>query len=130
MGAADNASRVRKGYAAFNAGDVATLVDLFAEDVVWHFPGENKLSGDHIGRHATLTTLAGYGAASGGTLKANLLDLMPSDNGVAGVANDTATSGGKTLDVRSSVIFAMRDGKVTETWHYIDDLASFDDFLA
>ena len=67
---------------------------------------------------------------SGLPLKANLLDLMASDNGVAGVANDTATSGGKTLDVRSSVIFAMRDGKVTEAWHYIDDLASFDDFLA
>src|SRR6202008_3465410 len=63
MGAADNASRVRKGYAAFNAGDVATLVDLFAEDIVWHFPGQNKLSGDHIGRDAALTALGGYGEA-------------------------------------------------------------------
>ena len=130
MGAADNASRIRKGYAAFNAGDVPTLVDLFAEDVVWHFPGQSKLAGDHIGRDATLSVLGGYGEASGGTLKANLLDLMASDDGVTGVANDTATSGGKTLDVRSSVIFAMRDGKVTEAWHYIDDLAALDAFLA
>src|SRR5439155_17789938 len=119
MGAADNASRVRKGYAAFNAGDVPTLVDLFAEDVVWHFPGQSKLAGDHIGRDATLSVLGGYGEASGGTLKANLLDLMASDDGVTGVANDTATSGGKALDVRSSLIFAMRDGKVSEAWHYI-----------
>ncbi len=65
MGAADNASRIRKGYAAFNAGDVATLVDLFAEDVVWHFPGQSKLAGDHIGRDATLAALGGYNVSFG-----------------------------------------------------------------
>lgn len=129
MGATENADRIRKGYAAFNQADVPTLVDLFAEDVVWHFPGQSKLGGDHVGRDATLTVLGAYGQASGGTLRANLLDLMASDNHVAGVANDTASSGDRQLDVRSTVIFAMSDGKVTEAWHYIDDLISFDAFL-
>ena len=36
-----NATLLRKGYAAFGQGDMATLTDLFSEDVVWHFPGNN-----------------------------------------------------------------------------------------
>jgi len=55
---------------------------------------------------------------------------MASDDHVAGIGNDTASADGRTLDVRSTVIFAMRDGKVTEAWHYIDDLAALDAFLA
>ena len=78
----------------------------------------------------TLAVLGAYGAASGGTLKANLTDLMASDEHVAGMANDTASSAGKTLDVRSTVIFALSEGKVTEAWQYIDNLPAFDAFLA
>ena len=130
MGATENADRIREGYDAFNRADVAALTDLFADDIVWHFPGSSKLAGEHTGRDAALTALGGYGAASGGTLRANLIDLMASNDHVAGVANDTATSAGRTLDVRSTVVFAMQDGKVTEAWQYIDDIDALDAFLA
>jgi hypothetical protein len=130
MGATENANRIRAGYDAFNQGDIPALVDLFAENIVWHFPGSNRLSGDHVGRDATLAALGAMSAVGGGTLKANLLDLMASDHHVTGVANDTASYEGKTLDVRSTVVFAMSQGKVTEAWHYTDDLAAFDTFLA
>jgi ketosteroid isomerase-like protein len=89
-----------------------------------------QLAGDHVGRDATLAVLGRYGEAGGGTLKAEVVDIMASDDHVAGVARDTASVGGKALDVRSTVVFAMRDGKITEAWHYIDDLASFNAFLA
>jgi ketosteroid isomerase-like protein len=129
MGANENSSRIRAGYDAFNRADVPALIDLFAEDVVWHFPGSSKLGGDHVGRDATLAALGAYGEAAGGTLKANVIDIMASDDHVAGVANDTGSTAGKTLNVRSTVIFAMNGGKVTEAWHYIDDLAALDAFL-
>ena len=130
MGATDNADRIRAGYKAFNAGDIPALVDLFAEDIVWHFPGTSKLSGDHVGRDATLAALGGYGAASNGTLQANMVDVMASDDHVTGWANDTATAGGRTLDINSVVVFTMRDGKVTEALHIVDDVAALDAFLA
>ena len=130
MGAAENADRIRAGYKAFNAGDVPALIDLFADDIVWHFPGTSKLSGEHVGRDAALTALGGYGAASDGTLVANLVDIMASDTPVTGWANDTATAGGKTLDINSVVIFTLRDGKVTEARQFVDDVAAFDAFLA
>ena len=130
MGAAENEGRIRKGYEAFNTGDVDTLIDLFAEDIVWHFPGHSKLAGEHVGRDATLAFFGGYGAAAEGTLQARLIDVMAGADHVAGWANDTARARGRTLDVRAAVIFAMRDGKVTEAWHHFDDPGAVDAFLA
>ena len=129
MGAKENANRIRAGYDAFNQADIPALTDLFAEEVIWHFPGTNRLAGDHVGRDATLAVLGAYGEAAQGTLTASAIDVMASDSHVAGIANDTAKAGGRTLDVRSTVIFSMSDGKVTEAWHYIDDVAAFDSFL-
>ena len=130
MDAAHNLDRVRAGYDAFNAGNVPVLVDLFADDVVWHFPGSSKLGGDHVGRDATLAALGAYGEAAKGTLNARLIDIMASADHVTGIANDTATAAGRGLDVRSTVVFAMANGKVTEAWHYIDDVPALDSFLA
>ena len=130
MNATENAARIRNGYDAFNKADIATLVDLFADDVVWHFPGTSKLAGEHVGRDATLTVLGAYGEASGGTLQANLIDLMASDDHVTGIAHDTASNDSKTLDLRSTVVFTMRDGKVTEAWQHVDDVEALDSFLA
>ena len=130
MGATENADRIRDGYRAFNSGDVAALTDLFADDIVWHFPGTSKLSGEHVGRDAALGALGAYGAAGEGTLQAKLVDVMAGADRVTGWANDTATAGGRTLDVNSVVVFTMRDGKVTEGRQFVDDQAALDSFLA
>jgi ketosteroid isomerase-like protein len=66
--------------------------------------------------------LGGYGQATGCTLRATPLDVIANADHVAGWANDTATIDRRTLDVRAIVIFAMRDGKVTEAGHHLDDL--------
>ena len=130
MGASENAARIRAGYASFNSGDVEGLVDLFDEDIVWHFPGTNKLAGEHTGRDAVLTALGAYGAASGGTLQANVVDVMASDDHVTGWARDTAAADGRTLDIDSYVVFTMRDGKVTAAEHLVADTEALDAFLA
>ena len=130
MGATENAARIRDGYAAFNRGDVEALTELFDEDIVWHFPGTSKLAGTHIGRDATLAVLGAYGEASGGTLQATPIDVMASDDHVTGWARDTASVDGRTLDIDSFVVFTMRDGRITECHHLVQDSAALDAFLA
>ena len=130
MSAATNAQRIRDGYAAFNAGDVPALIDLFADDIVWHFPGNSKLGGEHVGRDAVLQVLGEYGAACGGTLVANVVDVMASDDRVTGLGRDTPTANGRTLDVDSVVVFTMRDGHVTNALHLFGDQAAVDAFLS
>jgi ketosteroid isomerase-like protein len=129
MAATDNEARIRGGYEAFNTGDVAALVDLFAEDIVWHFPGANKLAGEHIGRDATLAMLGTYGQAGGGTLHATILQVLAGEDYVAGWARDSASFDGRSLDTKAVVIFAMRDGQVIEAWHHFEDLHGVDAFL-
>ena len=130
MGAKENAELIRRGYAAFNSGDVDTLVEIFAEDIVWHVPGSSKLAGDHIGRDATLAMFGAYGAAAEGSLKANLIDVMASETNVTGWATDTAATATRSLETSAVVIFSIRDGKVVEASHYFGDQDAFDAFLA
>jgi len=54
MTADDNAAIMRRGYAAFNSGDMDTLVELFDEGTVWHLPGRSRSAGDYRSRDATL----------------------------------------------------------------------------
>ena len=45
-----NLELLRRGYAAYGSGDMDTINELFADDVVWHVAGRNPLSGDYNGK--------------------------------------------------------------------------------
>jgi ketosteroid isomerase-like protein len=45
-----NAAIVRRGYEAFNRGDLTTLAELFGDNVSWHTPGWSPLAGYVVGR--------------------------------------------------------------------------------
>ena len=56
--ATDNLSVLRDGYQAFADGDMARLGELFADEAVWHAPGQNPLSGDYRGKDAIFALFA------------------------------------------------------------------------
>ena len=72
MGVDENAAIIRRGYEAFNSGDMNTLTELFDESAVWHTPGRSSLAGDHEGREATFAYFGRLGQETGGTLRAGL----------------------------------------------------------
>ncbi|MDQ0850421.1 ketosteroid isomerase-like protein [Arthrobacter sp. B3I9] len=74
MGAGENVELVRRGYEAFNAGDMDTLRELFAEDAVWFAPGNGTLSGRKEGRERILAYFRELGTRSEGQLKVTLQD--------------------------------------------------------
>src|SRR5207244_733997 len=53
-----NEDLVRRGYEAFGTGDMATLNELFADDIVWHAPGRNQLAGTYRGKDEVFATFA------------------------------------------------------------------------
>jgi uncharacterized protein len=57
-GTSANVVSVEQGYAAFEAGDVATLQELFDEDIDWCAGGANALAGVYRGPGAVLGFLA------------------------------------------------------------------------
>ena len=54
-----NLERVRAGYAAFAAGDMAAINDLLADDTVWHSGRGNNVTGPLWGRKPSLATWHG-----------------------------------------------------------------------
>ena len=129
MGAAENAATVRRGYEAFNTGDMKTLTEIFDESASWHTPGRSSLAGDHQGREATFTQFGRYVGETGGTFKAALQHLFQSDDGrVVGVHNNTAERDGKYLDVGGCIVFELKDGRITDGREYFYDLYAWDEF--
>jgi ketosteroid isomerase-like protein len=65
-----NEELVRRGYQAFATGDVATLNELFADDIVWHAPGRNQLAGTYRGKEGSYSPrVEGYSRWSAATPK-------------------------------------------------------------
>lgn len=129
MGTGENAAIVRRGYEAFNSGDMETLTGLFDENATWHTPGRSPIAGDHEGREAAFAQFGRYGGDTGGTFKAELQYLLEDDDGrVVGVHHNSAERDGKHLDVDCCLVFELKDGRVTDGREFFYDLNAWDEF--
>jgi ketosteroid isomerase-like protein len=126
-----NAVLVRRGYAAFNSADMATLSELFHEDACWHTPGRGALSGTYQGREAVFGHFGQYGGLTAGTFQAELQEIVSNEDGtVVGVHRNTAQKDGKNLDVRCCIVFDIRDGRLADGREYFFDVYAWDEFWA
>ena len=123
-----NAALLRKGYEAFARGDIAALTDMFAEDMVWHVPGNNLISGEHKGRDAVFAVFAKTMELTGGTFKIDLHDIVANDEHTVSLTRAAASRQGKQLDLRGADIYHIRNGKVTEWWSFTEDQRLDDEF--
>ncbi len=123
-----NATLLRNGYEAFGKGDMATITELFSEDVVWHLPGNNQLSGVHRGRDAVFAIFAKTGQLSGGTFKIELHDVLANDEHAVALTRATASREGKTYDSLDTDVCHLSGGKVTEFWSFAEDQRATDEF--
>jgi len=129
MGADENVAVMRRAYEAFNTGDIDTLTALFDESAVWHLPGRSSFAKDYQGREATLAYFGQLAQETGGTFRAELQHLTADDEGrVVGIQRSTADRGGKHLDVGDSIVFELKDGRITDGCEHFHDLYAWDEF--
>ncbi len=127
--AEENGIKVRRGYAAFNTADMATLSELFHPDAIWHTPGKSPVAGSFKGRDAVFAHFGHYGAETAGSFKAMLQDVVANENGTAvGIHRNTGTRNGKTLDVACCIVFEFKDGQAISGREYFFDLHAWDAF--
>ena len=60
MSEQENKELITKGYAAFSAGDVETVMSLFDDDVEWVQPGESAVSGTYHGKAGEAAALDAF----------------------------------------------------------------------
>jgi uncharacterized protein len=128
MAADENAAIVRRGYEAFNSGDMKTLSELFDERAVWRVPGRSSLAGDHEGREAAFAYFGRLGQETGGTFRAELQHLLADGDRVVGIQRNSAERDGKQLNVDVCLVFQLENGRITEGAEHFRDLYAWDEF--
>ena len=119
-----NAALARQAMELFDAGDMQALIDLIADDVVWH----------EIGNPEPIRGKAALGARMAGDrgneIHTELHDVVANDDHTVVLTKATATRNGKTLEYRTAEITHMRDGKIAERWAFSDDTEAITKFFA
>ncbi len=124
-----NEAVIRKGYEAFSKGDIETLQnEVLTDDIVWHFPGRNPLSGDYKGISEVLGFFGQIGELSGGTFQVTLEDVLANDERAVGLGHTTGTREGKRLDAHDAVVYRFRGDKVSDAQGYSQDQHAIDQF--
>jgi uncharacterized protein len=126
-----NIEAIRKGYEAFQTGNLDMLRDeLFDKDIVWHNPGKNVTSGDHHGPEAVIASFVKQFELTDGTFKVEIHDVLGSDDHAVVLGTASGQRNGKTLDSQYAHVCHMRDGKLVEAWIVDFDPSKTDEFLA
>jgi len=123
---------VKKGYAAFNTADIATLSTLIAEDAVQHMPeGKNQLAGDHKGRDNILAMYGRLAELTGGTFRAEPKLYTTDGRGTVIVQHDyQGERDGKSVAQPNALIFRIEGGQIVELTDTTSDLDSFNETWA
>jgi ketosteroid isomerase-like protein len=104
MSVQDNKDVITRGYAAFAAGDIETVMSLFDDDCEWVQPGDSAVSGTFHGK-AEVMEHFGRLAEKGLTVK---LERLVAEGDTV-VALTEVTADGQTG--HDADVFVLRDGK-------------------
>jgi len=107
----ENAAIVRRGYEAFNAGDLRTLRELVG------------------GPQVFFARLGRYLAETGGTFRVDPKRVLTDEDGrVIVIQHNVAERKGKHLDVYSCVVFELEDGRIVAGREHVYDVRAWDEF--
>jgi ketosteroid isomerase-like protein len=122
-----NEAIVREMYRAFSRGDFATARGLVADDITWHYESD-VVGGTARGTKEVLAQFARLLAASAGTLRGHIGEVVAADDRVTLRGRFTAERDGHRLDDAWEAVLAVRDGKVTEVRLHSEDQDAADRF--
>jgi len=123
-----NVELLRKGYNAYETGDIAVLNDLFAEDVLWHITGRSQLAGDYKGRDQVFGFFGKLMELSGGTSKIEVHDILANDDHGVALVTGSGSRNGNSFTGIDVHVFHLRGGKVVEFWDSPVDQYAADEF--
>jgi ketosteroid isomerase-like protein len=119
-----NAALIRDALGALGAGEVDSLAQHLADDVVWHYLGGSE----PVRGKAAVLGMFDTGR-NDFEIRAEIHDVVANDEHGVALVNATAKRGGRTLAYRTAEILHLRDGKVTERWAFSDDTAAIAAFF-
>ncbi|KUN28935.1 SnoaL-like polyketide cyclase [Streptomyces antibioticus] len=125
-----HAALVRKGYEAFQRGDMDTLRGLMTGDCTHHVPGSHPLAGDYKGLDNIIEGYYGrLYSETGGTFRVELLNLFVDGRGhTISVHRFTADRGGRHIEESGGIFFRIVGDKITDLDECVEDMEKVDAF--
>ena len=123
-----NVDLLNQGYDAFDKGDLDTVRERFAPDIVFHVPGNSPISGDYRGIDEVFGFFGKLVELSGGTFRLERHAVLADDEHGIVLHTLNAERNGKTLSQKAVDVHHLRDGKTTEFWGFSEDTAAADEF--
>jgi len=132
MGTAESLQIVKDGFAAFGRGDLAGLLALMADDVVWEIPGQGlPLAGTYRGREGVASFFHKLGEQT------EIVDFQAREfvaDGdrvlVVGWERVKVRATGRAVDLDWVMAFTVRNGKVVAYRQYSDTKAMSDAYAS
>lgn len=114
---------------ALGRGDIPTVMAQFSDDVVWHQPGANTFSGDHVGVPGVGALLGGMMEASEGSFQLTVTGpAMVNRELVAVPVRFSGARSGASMDMAGVDLLTVRDGRIVEVNLFSEDGAAEDAF--
>jgi len=124
-----NAELVRRFSDAQQRSDPAVLMDLLADDVVWHVPGRNLLSRDYVGKAEVAVFWGRARELSGGTVRIELIEVLGGDTFGIALVRVFGEREGRSLGGQfQAFTYRIDNGKIAEFWFMVQDRYAVDAF--
>lgn len=125
----ENVAIVQSYFNAVAKGEFDTVGSLFADEIIWHQPGNGIQSGTYNGKAEVFAHLGNFMKWSNGTFAIDLIEYI-SDNGnlVAASIHFKAEKENKALSMKGIDLLRIEDDKIKEVWLFserIDDEDAF-----
>jgi uncharacterized protein len=115
-----NEKTVRALYDARARRDWAEVRTLLNDDVVWHEPGEEDYSGDHVGGDSVTAYVEKLVEITEGTFQLEPREFLVTRDHVAARIEWWATRGGTRSEGNEIAVYRLSNGRVAEAWFYVD----------
>lgn len=125
-----NIEIVKTYFESLAKGDLATLGSLFAEDVVWHQPGNGSLSGTYRGKQELFPLFGKFMEISAGSFKIDRVsEIMGNGNLVSATLHFSASKpNGEKISMNGVDLMRIENGKILEVFLFSGDQAAEDRF--
>ena len=124
-----NEELLRRYFKAAENNDLATLDELFADDVVGHVAGNHELSGDYRGKGACFGFFGRLAELSAGTARLTLRDAIADDFFAVALIEASGRVGDNLIDGEpGAFVLRIADGRFVEWWSHHYDQPKMDAF--
>ncbi|KAB2350104.1 nuclear transport factor 2 family protein [Actinomadura rudentiformis] len=114
---------------AMAAKDFAAVAGLFADDIVWHQPGDHRFSGTYSGAAAVNEAIGGQMAATEGTLDIAITgEPMINDALAAFPVHFSAKRNEAHMSMDGIDVLRVEGDKIAEVWLFSSDQKAENDF--